>query len=375
MAKILFKNNNNNSSSNNNVNTGNKILFGNRSIVKTSGETNKTQKQDSDNTNNTNNNDSNYDNGYENNIRQRNIYDEVKAELYQDFCENMENNGCDIEISEKEIEESKKKYRKIMLKKSVLYGLTLLMILFIVAFGMYKTFFKHEFTGEEIAILSNYYNNQTNFPKDGVQGFLTTNIEKIFGEKLSYDSSIDKCIVSNPIVTRINPKSDDIANVYFTTTITSNIDMINVNCVLPISWDSKESKYYASGEVIFTPNETSNSNSDIKENPLLSFKDLQKDTDENIESAKIFVNNFFTMLYSGQDISPYYKSDVKLDVKAGDFDYGEINEFELYTETNKNGYNAKAKIKLTMPNGVSYITDKYMIVEKSNESWMIKAIL
>lgn len=368
MSNIIFNNSNNNN--NNNSSTG-KILITNRG--NSSGNNNNNVKNEKSQSNNN----SSYD-GYNErntNTRERNIYDEVKAELYQDFCENMEENGCDIEINEKEIAESNKKYKKLMLKKSALFGLTLLTLMFIVAFGAYKTFFKHEFTGEEIAILSNYYNNKTNFPEDGVSGFLNKNIEKIFAEKLSYDSTIDKCIVSNPTITKINTKSDTMANVYFTTTITSNLDISNVNCVLPIMWDVDNNKYYAAGEVIFTPNETTNNNSEIKENPLLSFEEISSETDENIESAKIFVNNFFTMLYSGQDVSPYYKSNVKLDVDSGEFEYGGITEFNFYTETNKNGYNAKAKIKLSMSNGVSYITEKYMIIEKSDESWIIKAIL
>lgn len=365
MSNIIF--NNSNSNNNNNSNTG-KILITNRGNSSNNNIKNETSQR------NNNNNNSNYIE-QNTNAREKNIYDEVKEELYQDFCENMEENGCDIEINEKEIAESNKKYKKLMLKKSALFGLTLLTLMFIVAFGAYKTFFKHEFTGEEIAILSNYYNNKTNFPEDGVSGFLNKNIEKIFAEKLSYDSTIDKCIVSNPTITKINTKSDTIANVYFTTTITSNLDISNVNCVLPIMWDFDNNKYYAAGEVIFTPNESTNNNSEIKENPLLSFEEISSETDENIESSKIFVNNFFNMLYSGQDISPYYKSNVKLDVDSGEFEYGGITEFNFYTETNKNGYNAKAKIKLSMPNGVSYITEKYMIIEKSDESWIIKAIL
>lgn len=303
----------------------------------------------------------------------KDIYENVKKELEDDFKPEIEYESINVEISQEDLIKTNKKYKKLLIKKLILYIAIILTMLSIISFGAYKTFFEHKYTGEEIAFLANRYNNKTNFPENGVQGYLESNIDKLLKDKLNIDSKVTKLSISKPVVTKINNKNDSLSNIYFYTTIISNVGQTKVNCILPIYWDENKQEYNPAGQIIFTPNNPSNSNTQEKKNDLLSFDDIEKEQNENIESSKIFLNNFFTMLYSGQDITPYYKGQTNLHVE--DLKYDGMNEYMLYKDTNGNGYNATLKINLIMNNGISYTTQKYITIEKSGESWIVKAVL
>lgn len=308
-----------------------------------------------------------------NNANNVDQYEKIKKELEEDFIQDMSDNAISVEISEDEMEKTQKRYKNLFLKKMILYVSIILVLLSIVLFGAYKTFFEHKYTGKEIAILANYYNGKTNFPENGIQGYLESNMDKLLKEKLSIDSKVTEMSIGRPIVTKINAKNNNLANVYFYTTVNSNIGETTVNCVLPISWDDKNQTYTPAGSVMFTPNKSTNSNVKETENSLLSFSEIAKEDTEKIESSKTFVNNFFTMLYSGQDVTPYYKGDSKLEVS--NLKYDGMTEYMLYKDTNGNGYNTSVKITLVMDNGISYVTQKYLTIEKSGESWIVTAVL
>lgn len=287
---------------------------------------------------------------------------------------NNDNNSLDVEMTPEELEKSKKRYKNLKIKKIIILVVLILTLLSIVFFGVYNTFFKHEYSGAEIASLSNYYNGQTNYPKDGIQGYLDVNVNKLLKEKLTIDSDINSLDINDPIVTRINPKSDTLANVYFYTKITTNHDdEYYVNCVLPIYWNRDIMMYQPAGEIIFTSNSSTADDITEQKNSLLSFDDIATETDENNNSSKTFVDNFFTMLYTNQNIDPYYEGEVKL--VPGDLKYKNIKTYQLYANKNKNGYNAYAEIFVTTPNGVTYLTKKYLAIEKSGKSWIITAVL
>ena len=289
------------------------------------------------------------------------------------FFIDEDNDVVNVEMSKEDIEKANKKYQNLILKKNILYASMLVFVVSIVLFGMYKTFFQRNYTGQEIAALANAYNKKTNFPESVVQGYLESNINILLKDKLNLRQDINEVEIQKPVVTRINAKNDNLANIYFYTIIKANTGDVKVNCVLPLYWDSKTQECEPAGQIMITPNKSSASNTNERENELLSFKDIQKDTDENINSSKTFVDNFFTMLYAGQDVSPYYKG--RTEIESSDLKYDGITEYVLYQKTNKNGYNATCKINLIMPNGISYTTQKYLTIERSGESWIVSAIL
>lgn len=300
-------------------------------------------------------------------------YAKACKELEKDFAEDMRNSAIEIEISSEDLEKEKKKYKSLLIKRVILYFCLIFTFIAIVGFGTYKTFFEHKYTGNEIAYLANRYNGKTNFPESGVQGYLESNIDALIKDKLSIDSSVKELYIETPIVTRINPKNDGLANVYFYTTIVSNNGKNTVNCVLPIAWNKESQIYSPAGTIMFTPNSSSNASVKEVENPLLSFEDIPKENEEKVKSSETFIDNFFSMLYAGQDISPYYKGEAK--IKTEGLTYNGLTEYMLYQSTNGNGYNVSVKINLTMSNGISYITQKYLTIKRSGESWIVQAVL
>lgn len=307
---------------------------------------------------------------------EREKYRNKCMEIEQELIQDMEDSSINIEVNEEDRLKSDKKYRSLKIKKLVLYFFAILLIISINIFAIYKTFFKHEFTGKEIAILANYYNGVTNFPEDGVQGFISSNIDKIVGEKLTMNSGVQDLNINNPTITRINPKNNELANVYFYVFTNTNNGEQRINCVVPIFWDKENNQYRLGGEVMLTPNKPTNNNTDIKKNYLLSFKDISTEDSDKTKSSESFVNNFFTLLYSGQDISQYYNGDVELiGSENNDLKYNGISSYVLYKDKNQNGYNAYCKINLSTSNGLNYTTEKYICIEGKDKNWIITAVL
>lgn len=307
-------------------------------------------------------------------IRDLNEYDAARERLMDDFIQDMNDSSIAIEVSDEQMKQQEKRYKSLRARKFGTYIVFCLFFITVTVCGVYNTFFKHEYTGEEIAYLANKFNNQTNFPKDGVQGYLDYNLSQLMGERLQIDSGIENVSVSNPKVTRINAKSNNLSNVYFYFDINSNNGTQTVDAILPLSWDSEKMKYLPNGEIMITPNTSTNNKTDkTEENSLLSFDDIAKESNENISSSQTFVDNFFTMLYSGQSIDPYYAGTVEMD--SGDMEYKGITKYVLYKGTNANGYNAECDITLKMKNGISYTTQKYISIVKDGKSWIINGVL
>lgn len=295
-------------------------------------------------------------------------YSEVDRILSQD----MQDAALDVEISaEKDIENSVQRYKSVKLKKWIALISIAIFLVVISITAIFKTFFSKNYTGPEIALLANYFNGTTNFPHDGVQGYLNTNMDSLLTDKLSFDPDVSELKVKNPTITKINGKTDHMANVYFYVTIQTNKDIQTIDCILPLAFE--DNQYAPAGDVIFTPNKTTIKNTKQIKNDLLSFTGIAQQDSALVDSSKVFVDNFFSMLYSGQSIDPYYKGDVEL--SNGDLSYAGMSEWALYSESNGNGYNASCNINLKTINGVVYTTKKYLKIDPSGESWIIMGVL
>lgn len=307
------------------------------------------------------------------NAREKEKYNDINRMVEEELKRGMQEEQINLEIDEESLKSQNKKYKNMQIKKIIMYVSIILLLLGILIFGAYKTFFEHKYTGNEIAALANYYNGKTNFPESGVQGYITSNIDVLLKEKLGAGSGVESLGVSTPVITRINARTNNIANVYFYTTVSSNMGETKINAFLPIKWNAENKKYSPAGTVILTPIKSSDSNTNESKNELLSFEGIDKESDGNTKSSKTFLDNFFMMLYSGQDISPFYKGTTNLE--TSDLKYAGMSNYIFYKSKNKNGYNGVCDITLTMPNGVEYKTQKYISIHKSGESWIIDALL
>lgn len=321
-------------------------------------------------------------------------FEKAKEELYSDFTNNMKNSSIDVEITEDVLSESIDKYKKLQIKKMIILITFIFVLLSITCFGLYNTFFRHEWTGPEIAAYANYYNGETNFPISGVQGFLNKNLNKIITENMSFQKGVSNFNVDNILISEIVKKNNNLANVYFSCNMSTNNSINIVNCMLPINYDGNS--YSPAGSVLLLNTESAINNIEKSQNPYLSFEGINKMSEEETESSKKFIDNFFTILYSKGDITPYYNGNSKLNgiltngeikeitdqkgnekdkISDGNIIYNGIIEWNYYSDYNTNGYNGLAVISLTLPNGIIYQTEKYIEINRSGESWMINTIM
>lgn len=301
-------------------------------------------------------------------------YDTARVKLHDEFIEDMKESSIDLEVSEEQILIANKKYKDLRIKKNVLYFVVILFFLSMTIFGAYRTFFIRQYTGEEIASLANYYNGKTNFPTEGVYGFIETQIPKMLEEKLNISSKAKGLKVTNPVITAISTKSSRAANVYFYITIETTLGSQNVNCFVPICWNDENWIYQATGEVLFTSMRQPNESNQVEHNEFLSFDDITIAKGENTETSKVFIDNFLKLLYSNENITPYYTgTDILTELDGGK--YSQMVSYTLYEAKNLNGYNAEAVIVLELENGITYHTTKYFAIDKTQTGWIITAVL
>jgi hypothetical protein len=306
-------------------------------------------------------------------IQRRNEIERARDRLHEDFIQDMADSAIDASMSEEQMVAAAKRYKQLRFKKNMAFWSLVLLIASLLLFGVYNTFLKHELTYEEIAFIANRYNNRTNFPIDGVQGYLTTNMPALVSSKLVASSGVNEIVVENPVLTKISTKSNAIANVYFYITVETNKGSDRVDCMIPLHWSGADWEYTMAGSVIFTPSKSVDGNLEIVENPMFVWSETASKINEaDMSKCKTFVDNFFTFLYTGKNVSPYYDGEA---LDPGNLSYINMIDFAMYNETNQNGYNAKATINVKTSGGMTYTTDKYLLIEKSGNSWIIKGVL
>lgn len=305
--------------------------------------------------------------------RKKDQYSEAKDKLYAEFIQDMGATSIDASLTPDQMKSAQKKYQALIRKKMMIFVSLIALCVGLLLFGAWNTFIRHEWTGPEIAALSNYYNGQTNFPLDGVQGYIAENAGPLVEGLLIPDAGTRAVEMGTPMVTKITQKNHQYANVYFYMDIITNAGSQRVNCMVPIYWNNEEWLYQLAGNVIMTPGRSASASVEQVDNPYFTFDGLPKASDADNASSKTFVENFLSLLYSGQDISPYYKGDT-LDPEG--IEFVSLDEWTLYSVANQNGYNSCAKITVRAKNsGVSYVTEKYILIQKSGDLWIIGGVL
>lgn len=311
------------------------------------------------------------------------LSEETKAKLAQDFENDLITSAETVEVTQEDLENNVKRFQDLKRKKMLLLIGVVTTFIVICICALYNTFFRHEWTEDEIYYYANI--GKTSYPMEGVQGYLTSNIDKLLLSRLSATNKTDEqgnkietVYLGIPVVTEIIDKSSSFANVYFSVDINTNLGKTQVNCMVPLSWDGW--KYTPAGNInIITTCTASNLEDEQEhaENPYSSFEDIEAvESESTIESAKKYADLFFIALYNGEDVSPYYKGSAKIDSEflKNNINYVGLTNFQLYQESNANGFNACATITIETSNGMTYITEKYLVIQESGESWIIKGI-
>ena len=296
-------------------------------------------------------------------------FQRARMELMSDFVQDMSDTALDNSVSEEELLASEKRYKQLRTKRNVLFATLVGTLALLVVFGFVNTFLSKDITPEEIAYYSNYYNGRTNFPQDGVQGFLTTNVPAIMIGHMKTDGNSGQVDVKNVMLSKISPLDNTSANVYFYAIVATATGETRVNCETVLTWDANNWQYTLSDDIAITPMRSVDRNPNIGENKYWSFEDIRLVESDQSNSAETFVDNLFAMMYSGRDISPYYSGP---QVFAGNVSYVKMVDFKMYTQANAVGYNTVATIDVSFNGtGVIYTTKKYMNLVLKDGNWTV----
>lgn len=268
-----------------------------------------------------------------------------------------------------------KKYRSMRIKKIVTTVIVLTTLLAILVFGIYNTFLKPEKSAAQITAEVNAVNRTTPFPTDGIEGFLKQNVVAMMEENVKLQKGVDKYKVEpyDLHVTSVSKRSSYIANVYFTVKIKTNTGANYHNFFVALKYDYKNYAYTPASEVRPTPVQPED-NIKISDNDMLSFQGIPEANEKDNTKAQTFTQNFLMMMFNEDvDISPYYTGGTPLGDPNAKF--VRIEDFQLYTDYNKNRYNAKVVYVLSLNEGIEYTVTNYLDIRPSGSSYIINAIL
>lgn len=299
---------------------------------------------------------------------------EVSDKLYMESVKALNNATIDVSFDIKEQEILKKRKRNKLIRNWSIATVCIFFIGSMFVFGVKNAFFTRNYTGEEIAALSNQYNHKTNFPEAGVYGFIKQNAQTLMKNNMDLYNNIANTdvgiVVKNTTVIAVSPRNDKEAAVLYQADLETTAGTQQVNCAVTVTWDGL--KYGTLGEVSIYPREVPNKTSKPGNDPY-KFPDDARPDDASMEEAKVFVDHFFDIYYKGQDVSPFYNGTAKLETPSK-LEYQGIDSFVLMDMENKFGYNAKLYVTLRMPNGVQYKTLKYLSIKKEGKAWQIDKI-
>lgn len=272
-----------------------------------------------------------------------------------------------------------KMYKDLKIKKIIFLLIMAVIIIALLVFGTYNTFFKHEKTAAEITAEVNKYNQESGFPDQGVLGFIKQNVN-IWVSELTYfdenNGAVTKEVDINSVfLTAITKKSSTIANVFFQATIVTDKGPTTHNFYIPVQFDWDKFAYYPAGQLELAMRGIENG-SKVQEgsNKISSFEGIEKDK-TNTENAQKFVTDFLDAVYNSpnQSLDTRYKGNYKLgDVNIS---YKRLLSFTLYQDYNLMGYNAVAEYEVSTSNGLVYKNITYFNLVKSGDSWLINQVL
>lgn len=303
--------------------------------------------------------------------------EEIKLEETQENIEDVDSEEFEDEsqrnheLYQKELHS---KYRILKIKKFFITSLIYGFILALLGMNIYNNFFKDRMSNAQMAQIVNAANKTTNFPTEGVEGYLKRTVNTLSKDSMKLDEGVKEAYLNTASiqVLYVSKKSDTLANVYFKATIKSTVKENWHTFMIPLYYNPDTLSYAPAGKIQVT----SSFSEPIEEieNKILSFKELPAADKSEIESANVFMKNFFTLVYNQKgDYHQLYTGTDNLGDNNATF--VDITALELYSETNQAGFNGKITYRLKFAEGVTYTTTSYILLEKSGNTWVLKMII
>ena len=303
--------------------------------------------------------------------------EEIKLEETQENIEDVDSEEFEDEsqrnheLYQKELHS---KYRILKIKKFFITSLIYGFILALLGMNIYNNFFKDRMSNAQMAQIVNAANKTTNFPTEGVEGYLKRTVNTLAKDSMKLDEGVKEAYLNTASiqVLYVSKKSDTLTNVYFKATIKSSVKENWHTFMIPLYYNPDTLSYAPAGKIQVT----SSFSEPIEEieNKILSFKELPVADKSEIESANVFMKNFFTLVYNQKgDYHQLYTGTDNLGDNNATF--VDITALELYAETNQAGFNGKITYRLKFAEGVTYTTTSYILLEKSGNTWVLKMII
>ena len=303
--------------------------------------------------------------------------EEIKLEEAQENIEDVDSEEFEDEsqrnheLYQKELHS---KYRILKIKKFFITSLIYGFILALLGMNIYNNFFKDRMSNAQMAQIVNAANKTTNFPTEGVEGYLKRTVNTLAKDSMKLDEGVKEAYLNTASiqVLYVSKKSDTLANVYFKAMIKSSVKENWHTFMIPLYYNPDTLSYAPAGKIQVT----SSFSEPIEEieNKILSFKELPAADKSEIESANVFMKNFFTLVYNQKgDYHQLYTGTDNLGDNNATF--VDITALELYAETNQAGFNGKITYRLKFAEGVTYTTTSYILLEKSGNTWVLKMII
>ena len=287
--------------------------------------------------------------------------------------------------------ERKKKKNKLIVKISLGVFATIFFL-----WGTFNTFFKHQLTPRDVQEVINQTVNQ--FPTAGLEGYIRQNFDTWFnkgtslkdGDVESLTPELDSLSIDATI-----PINSNVIRTYFSVDITvkhkdskdssgnvvtaGHSEKSRYTFYLPIEYYSNyndQNQRTVSGYrpveqlSLYTLNRIDTP--EVKENDLLAFSG-ELESKDVMESAKIKVTKTLEDLFEGRDTSQDFLNYLTFNNYGAKF--SSVNDFKMYQQPNKLGYNAKVTYTIITKDGFTYTTSTYLLVAKSDKTWVIKGSL
>lgn len=272
------------------------------------------------------------------------------------------------------------KLKKSQKRKSTAILATLItFIVLILGNNAYLSFFKHEYTPNEIGQIAQQYKGETNFYSVGVPGYLIDHSQDILDQIVSVDSGLppgSKYTAESVSMTNLFYQNSDTATVYANFKIKGPVtpekeeeQTFDLPVLIVLRWNSEKVVYEQVGQASISSRAQTSSSTKPIQDDFMKFSGQTADASTTSEAQK-FIENFLTVLYNGGDVSPYYKYAVPVAKPVGT-SFVNMGQFVMYQEDNLGGYNVSALVTIKHESGVQMSSVVYFKVEKSGDSWIV----
>lgn len=311
-------------------------------------------------------------------------------ERLKEIAEEVQKRNAVFENNMRIIQNKKKKAKILVFTLLGAFGLTLFF------WGTYSTFFKKNLGVSDVQTIINKTVNQ--FPEAGLDGYIRKNFDKWFSKLATFQDKDIESVTANLdslSIDSVIPVTENMSRVYFSVdlvtkhkdikdsagnvTTTGKEETNRYNFYIPVEYYSnyndkgqKTVSGYRPVEqlCLYTLNRIDSS--EKVDNNALTFSSELEDK-ETTESAKVKVDKTLDDLYSGRDTSQDFLNYLTFNNYGAK--YGGITEFKLYQQPNAMGYNAKVTYTVITKEGFTYTTTSYLLVTKSDKTWVIRGSL